>query len=179
MDRLQKKFEKEIVPALMGELGYKNILEVPRLQKVVLSVCHSEALTNIKVLDNAAKEVALITGQKPRVTKSKKSIANFKLRKGVPLGCSVTLRRQKMYEFVDRLFNVALPRVRDFRGVSPKAFDGHGNYTLGIKEQIIFPEIEFDKVDQFRGMNVTFVTTARTDAEGKAFLQKLGMPFRK
>ncbi|MFH1223926.1 MAG: 50S ribosomal protein L5 [Pseudomonadota bacterium] len=178
MTRLMEKYKKEVVPALKAQFKYKNVMEVPKLEKVVLNISTAEALTEPKVLDTIQKEVAAITGQKPVVTKAKKSIAGFKLREGQKLGVAVTLRRERMYEFVDRLFNIALPRVRDFRGLSPKAFDGKGNYTIGLKEQFVFPEINFDKVDKARGMNITIVTTAKTDDEGRALLGFMGMPFR-
>jgi len=176
--RLLEKYKKEVVPALKAEFKYKNIMQVPKIEKIVVNVSTSEALTEPKILDAAQKEIASITGQRPVITKAKKSIAGFKLREGQKLGVAVTLRREKMYEFMDRLINIALPRVRDFRGVSPKAFDGRGNYTIGLKEQIVFPEINFDKVDKPRGMNITIVTSAKTDAEGRSLLAKMGMPFR-
>jgi large subunit ribosomal protein L5 len=162
----------------MQSFGYKNIMQVPRLEKIVLNMGLGEAIHNIKLLDSAAEEMALISGQKPIITRAKKSIAAFKVREGMPIGCSVTLRRSKMYDFFSRLVNIALPRVRDFKGVSGKAFDGRGNYSLGIKEQIIFPEIDYDKIDKIKGMNVTVVTTAQNDKEGKELLKLLGMPFR-
>ena len=171
-------YRKQCLPALMKAGEYKNLLRVPRVEKVVLSSCPKEATQDIKILDRAAEELSMITGQKAVLTKAKKSISNFKLRKGMPIGCRVTLRRRLMYEFLNRLFNVVLPRMRDFRGVSGKCFDGRGNYTLGITEQIVFPEIEFDKIDKIRGMNVTIVTTARTDQEAKALLKQMGMPFK-
>lgn len=177
MERLKKKYQEEVVPAMMKEFGYKNPLQVPRLEKVTLNVGLSEALQNIKVLDVAAAEVMAITGQKPVITRAKKAIANFKLREGVPIGCMVTLRRERMYEFLDRLIHVALPRVRDFKGVSDRSFDRRGNYSLGLREQIIFPEIQADKVEKARGLTVSIVTTAKTDQEGKALLKYLGMPF--
>jgi large subunit ribosomal protein L5 len=178
MARLQERYDQEILPQLKKDFGYKNDLQVPRLVKVILNIGLGEAIQNIKVIDHATQEVGLIAGQKPVVTRAKKSISNFKLRTGMPIGCSVTLRRDRMYEFLDRLMNIALPRVRDFRGVSGKSFDGRGNYTLGIREQIIFPEINYDKIDKIRGMNITIVTTARTDEEAKALLKFMGMPFR-
>lgn len=178
MARLLEKYKKEIVPALKTEFKYKNIMQVPKLEKIVLNVSSAEALTDPKILETAQKEIATITGQKPVITKASKSIAGFKLREGQKLGVAVTLRREKMYEFLDRLISMALPRVRDFRGLSSKAFDGRGNYTLGLKEQIVFPEINFDKVDKTRGMNITIVTTAKTDEEGRALLRHLGLPFR-
>ncbi len=177
MAPLKKKYQEEVIPAMMKEFGYKNPLQVPRLEKVTLNVGLSEALQNIKVLDVAAAEVMAITGQKPVITRAKKAIANFKLREGVPIGCMVTLRRERMYEFLDRLIHVALPRVRDFKGVSDRSFDRRGNYSLGLREQIIFPEIQADKVEKARGLTVSIVTTAKTDQEGKALLKYLGMPF--
>lgn len=174
----ESHFRKTIVPALMKDRGYKNVLQVPRVEKVVVSSCLKEAAQDVKVLDRAVEELAGITGQKPVVTKAKKSIANFKLRKGMPIGCMVTLRRRLMYEFLNRLFNVVLPRMRDFRGVPGKGFDGRGNYTLGITEQIVFPEIEYDKIDKIRGMNITIVTTAESDADAKLLLKTMGMPFK-
>jgi large subunit ribosomal protein L5 len=163
---------------LVKELGFKNPFQVPRVKKVVVSSCLKEATQDAKVLERAAEELAQITGQRPVITRAKKSIANFKLRKGMPIGCAVTLRRRLMYEFLNRLFNVVLPRARDFRGVSGKSFDGRGSYTFGITEQIVFPEIEYDKIDKIRGMNITIVTTAKTDKEAKALLKTMGMPFR-
>lgn len=177
--RLRLKYSAEIRAALQKELGLDNIMAVPNLEKVVVNMGVGEATQNAKVLDPAVAELAQITGQKPVVTKAKKSIAAFKLREGMPIGCMVTLRRDRMYFFMDKLVNVVLPRVRDFRGVSEKAFDGRGNYTLGVKEQIIFPEIDYDKIDKVKGMNITIVTTARTDEEGKFLLKLLGMPFRR
>ena len=177
MERLKKKYQEEVIPAMMKEFGYKNALQVPRLEKITLNVGLGEAILNIKVLDAAAAEVMAITGQKPVITKAKKAIANFKLREGVPIGCMVTLRRERMYEFLDRLIHVALPRVRDFRGVSDRSFDRRGNYSLGLREQIIFPEIQADKVEKARGLSVSIVTTAKTDKEGKALLKYMGMPF--
>lgn len=178
MARLREKYLREVVPALMKEFSYRNPLQAPRLEKIVVNMGLGEAIQNIKVLDHAAEELALITGQKALVTRARKSISNFKLRTGMPIGCCVTLRGKRMYEFLDRLVNIALPRVRDFKGVSPKSFDGRGNYSLGIKEQIIFPEINYDKIDKVRGMNITIVTTARTDEEAKSLLRHLGVPFR-
>jgi len=178
MSDLKTKYIKEIVPELMSTFGYKNIMEVPKLDKVVLNMGLGEAITNTKILDSAAKEMALITGQKPVITHAKKSIAAFKLREGMPIGCMVTLRRDKMYDFLTRLINVALPRVRDFRGISGKAFDGRANYSLGVKEHIIFPEIEYDKIDKIKGLNITIVTTGKNDKEGKKLLSLIGMPFR-
>jgi len=175
--RLKKKYQDEIIPAMMKEFSYKNPLQVPRLEKIMVNVGLGEALLNIKALDSVAAEVTAITGQKPVITKAKKDIANFKLRKGAPIGCMVTLRRERMYEFLDRLIHVALPRVRDFKGVSDRSFDRHGNYSLGVQEQIIFPEIQLDNVEKTRGLTVSIVTTAKTDREGKALLKHLGMPF--
>ncbi len=178
MARLKEHYQTELIPKLMKEFNYKNSMQVPRMQKLLLSMGVGEAIQNIKVLDSALIELMTIAGQKAVTTKAKKSIANFKLRQGMPIGCMVTLRKDKMYEFFDRLVNVALPRVRDFRGVSGKSFDGRGNYSLGIKEQIIFPEIDYDKIDKIKGLNINIVTTAKTDEEGKALLKLLGMPFR-
>ncbi|MEK6613355.1 MAG: 50S ribosomal protein L5 [Candidatus Binatota bacterium] len=177
MERLKKKYQEEVIPAMIKEFGYKNPLQVPRLEKITLNVGLGEATQNIKVLDAAVAEVGAITGQKPVITRAKKAIANFKLREGVPIGCMVTLRRERMYEFLDRLIHVALPRVRDFRGVSDRSFDRRGNYSLGLREQIIFPEIQADKVEKARGLTVSIVTTAKTDKEGKALLKYMGMPF--
>ncbi len=179
MARLKELYQKELVPQLKKDLQLKNVTQVPRVEKVVVNMGLGEAIQNIKVLESAVEELALITGQKAVITKAKRSIASFKLREDMPIGCMVTLRRDKAYEFLDRLINVGLPRVRDFKGVSPKAFDGRGNYTLGIREQLIFPEIEFDKIDKVKGLNVTIVTSAQTDEEGRALLTSLGMPFRK
>jgi large subunit ribosomal protein L5 len=179
MNRLKERYQKEIVPALMKDLDLKNIMQVPRLQKVVVNIGMGEALDNPKAIDAAVADVTAITGQKPVVTKATKSIANFKLREGRLIGVKVTLRGEKMWSFVDRLVNIVLPRVRDFRGVSPEAFDGRGNYTLGLKEQLIFPEIEYDKIDKVRGLEITFVTNAPTDDQSYMFLEMLGMPFRK
>jgi large subunit ribosomal protein L5 len=167
-----------MVPQLMKDQNYGNIMEVPKLVKIVLNMGLGEAIQNVKILDSAAEELAAIAGQRPVITKAKKSIAGFKLRQGMPIGCSVTLRREKMYEFLDRLVSVSLPRVRDFKGISGKAFDGKGNYSMGVKEQLIFPEIDYDKVDKIKGLNITIVTTAKTDAEGKALLKLMGLPFR-
>jgi len=175
--RLQKKYQEEVVPAMMKEFGYKNFLQVPRLERVTLNMALSEAVQNVKVLDAAAAELMAITGQKPVITRAKKAIANFKLREGVPIGCMVTLRRDRMYEFLDRFIHAALPRVRDFKGIPGKSFDGRGNYSLGLRDQIIFPEIVADKVDKSRGLTVSIVTTAKTDEEGRALLKHLGMPF--
>ena len=178
MSRLKEKYKKEVVLAMMKEFGYKSIMAVPRLEKVVLNMGLGEAIYNIKVLDKGVEELSLISGQKPVITKARKSIAGFKLRENMPIGCMVTLRRERMYEFLDKLFNVALPRVRDFRGLSEKIFDGRANCTIGIKEHIIFPEIDYDKIDKIKGLNITIVTTAGTDVEGHFFLRLLGMPFR-
>jgi len=179
MARLKAMYQTELVPQLMKDLQLKNVMEVPRVEKVVINMGLGEAIQNIKVLESAVDELSRLTGQKAVITKAKKSIATFKLREGMPIGCMVTLRRDRAFEFLDRLINIALPRVRDFKGVSPRAFDGRGNYTLGIREQIIFPEIDLDKIDKVKGLNVTIVTTAKTDEEGRALLRGLGMPFRK
>ena len=179
MNRLKERYQKEIVPALIKQLNYTNIMQVPHLQKVVVNIGMGEALDNPKAIDAAVADITAITGQKPVVTKATKSIANFKLREGRLIGVKVTLRGEKMWSFVDRLVNIVLPRVRDFRGVSADAFDGRGNYTLGLKEQLIFPEIEYDKIDKIRGMEITFVTTAPTDDQASVLLEMLGMPFRK
>jgi large subunit ribosomal protein L5 len=176
--RLREKYKKEVVPALMKQFGYTNLMQVPRLKTIVLNMGLGEAVANPKLIDAAVTEVTAITGQKPVVTRAKKSIATFKLRENMPIGVKVTLRRERMWEFLDRLVTLALPRVRDFRGTNPKGFDGAGNYTLGLKEQIVFPEIDFDKVEKIKGMNITFVTTAGTDEEAKHLLGSLGMPFR-
>ncbi len=178
MARLQDQYKAEIVPKLKEKFGYRNVMQVPRLSKVVVNMGLGDAIENVKVIETAAAEIAIITGQKPVVTKARKSIANFKLREGVPIGVMVTLRRDRMYHFLDKLIAIALPRVRDFKGVSPRGFDGRGNYTLGIKEQIMFPEVNYDKIDKIRGMNITIVTTARTDEEGLELLRLMGMPFR-
>jgi large subunit ribosomal protein L5 len=178
MSNLKTQHTNEIVPRLMDRFGYKNVMQVPKLTKIVLNMGLGEAIQNIKVLDSAVQELSSITGQKPVVTRARKSIAAFKLRAGMPIGCRVTLRGVRMYDFFTRLVNIALPRVRDFRGVSPKGFDGRGNYSLGIKEHIIFPEIDYDKIDKIKGLNVTIVTSAETDEGGKALLQLMGMPFR-
>lgn len=175
---LREKYEKEVIPQLMRRFGYKNIMQVPKLERIVINMGLGEAIQNIKILDSAVEEIALITGQRPVITKARKSIAQFKLRKGMPIGCMVTLRKNRMYEFFNRLMNIALPRVRDFRGISGKSFDGRGNYALGIREQLTFPEIDYDKVDKVKGMNIIIVTTAKTDEEGKELLKLLGMPFR-
>jgi len=178
MSRLKDIYSSEIVPKLRNDYSYKSCMEVPQIKKIVVNMGLGEAIQNVKILDSATTEIGLITGQKSVITKAKKSIAIFKLREGMPIGCMVTLRRDRMYEFLDRLINVSLARVRDFKGVSGKAFDGKGNYTLGIKDQLIFPEINYDNVDKIKGMNITIVTSAKTDEEGKALLKYLGMPFR-
>lgn len=175
---LKNKYMTEVTGGMLDEFKYQNKMEIPKMVKIVINAGLGEAIQNHKILETAAEEIALITGQKPVITRAKKSIAGFKLRQGMPIGCRVTLRGRKMYEFLDRLLNVALPRVRDFRGVSPKCFDGRGNYTLGIKDQIIFPEIDFDKVERVSGFSITFVTTAKSDEEGRSLLKRLGMPFR-
>jgi large subunit ribosomal protein L5 len=174
----EKFYREKCIPGLVQERGYKNLQQVPKVEEVVISSCLKEATQDGKVIERSVEEIATITGQKPVVTRAKKSIANFKLRKGMPIGCAVTLRKYNMYEFLNRLFNVVLPRFRDFRGVSPKGFDGRGNYTLGVREQIVFPEINYDKIDRVRGMNITIVTTARTDDEARLLLKHMGMPFR-
>jgi len=176
--RLRERYTKEVVPALMKRFGYKNLMQVPRLRSIVLNMGLGEAVTNPKLIESAVTEMTAIAGQKPVVTRAKKAIATFKLREGMPIGVKVTLRRERMWEFFDRLVNLGLPRVRDFRGTNPRGFDGAGNYTLGLKEQIVFPEIDFDKVEKIKGMNVTFITTAETDQEAKELLANLGMPFR-
>jgi len=177
LTRLEDKYNSEVVPALMEKFGYKNIMEVPKLEKIVINMGVGEAKDNQKVLESAVADMTIIAGQKPIITRAKKSIANFKLRENMPIGCKVTLRKNKMYEFADKLMNIALPRVRDFRGISDKSFDGRGNYSLGVKEQLIFPEIEYDKIDKIRGMDIIFVTTAKTDEEARELLRFLGMPF--
>ncbi|MGE5820385.1 MAG: 50S ribosomal protein L5 [Deltaproteobacteria bacterium] len=177
MARLKQKYQDEVIPAMMQEFSYKNAMQVPRLEKITVNVGLGEATQNIKALDTTVAEITAITGQKPVVTRAKKAIANFKLREGVPIGCMVTLRRDRMYEFLDRLIHVALPRVRDFKGISDRSFDGRGNYSLGLREQIIFPEIQVDKVEKTRGMTVSMITTAKTDQEGRRLLKLLGMPF--
>ncbi len=179
MSRLKELYSNEIMDAMKNKFGYKNVMQIPKLEKIVINMGVGEARENAKVLDAAVKDLETITGQKAVVTRAKKSVANFKLREGMPIGCKVTLRGEKMYEFTDRLVNLALPRVRDFRGVNPDAFDGRGNYALGIKEQLIFPEIEYDKVDKVRGMDIIFVTTAQTDEEARELLTLFGMPFKK
>ena len=179
MSRLKEQYKNEIVDAMIKKFGYKNVMQVPKIAKIVINMGVGEAKENAKVLESAVKDLTTIAGQKPVITKAKKSVANFKLREGMSIGCKVTLRGDKMYEFADRLINLALPRVRDFRGVSADSFDGRGNYALGIKEQIIFPEIEYDKVDKVRGMDIIFVTTANTDEEARELLRLFGMPFQK
>lgn len=178
MSSLKQYYHTEVVPKLAETFQYKNVMQVPKLDKVVLNMGLGEAIHNIKILDSAVEELGIISGQKPVVTRAKRSIAAFKLREGMPVGCSVTLRRNRMYDFYNKLVNITLARVRDFRGLSVKAFDGHGNYTLGIREHIIFPEIDYDKIDKIKGLNITIVTTARTDDEGRELLKQLGMPFR-
>jgi large subunit ribosomal protein L5 len=178
MPRLKDKYRNDVVPAMLKKFGYKNIMQVPRLEKVVVSMGVGEAIQNSKAIDFAVNDLMTITGQKPVTTKAKKSIAAFKLRAGMTIGAKVTLRGERMYEFVDKFFNIALPRVRDFRGISPKSFDGRGNYSIGIREQLIFPEIEYDKIDKIRGMDIIFVTTAKTDEEARELLGLMGMPFR-
>lgn len=178
MSQMKEYYEKEIVPAMIDTFKYSNIMQVPKLEKIVLNIGMGEAIQNIKVLDSAVEELTAVAGQRPVITRAKKSIAAFKLRTGMPIGCMVTLRKQRMFDFLNKLVNIALPRVRDFRGVSGNAMDGRGNYSLGIKEQIIFPEIDYDKIDKIKGMNITIVTTAKTDEEGKELLKKLGMPFK-
>ena len=179
MTRLKEKYAKEVIPALTKEFGYKNVMAIPKIEKVVVNMGLGEATGNAKIVDTGADELGRVTGQKPVVTRAKKSIAQFKVRKGMPIGTMVTLRGQRMWDFLDRLMAVALPRVRDFRGVSPRGFDGRGNYTLGLKDQLLFPEIDYMKVDKARGMNVSVVTTAKTDEEARKLLQFIGMPFRK
>lgn len=178
MAKLKEIYQEKVVPALMKRFNYKNKMEVPKLEKIVINMGLGEAIQNIKILDSAVQEISQITAQKPVITKAKKSIAQFKLRTGMPIGCMVTLRKERMYEFFNRLVNVTLPRVRDFKGLSGKSFDGRGNYALGIREQLIFPEIHYDKIDKIKGMNIVIVTTAKTDEEGKELLKLLGMPFR-
>ena len=179
MSRLKEQYQNEIIDAMIKKFGYKNIMEVPKLDKVVINMGVGEAKDNAKLLDAAIADMEKITGQKAVVCKAKKSVANFKIREGMPIGCKVTLRGEKMYEFVDRLINLALPRVRDFRGINPNGFDGRGNYNMGVKEQLIFPEIEYDKIDKVRGMDITFVTTAKTDEESRELLTLMGAPFAK
>ena len=176
--RLRKKYKAEIVPQLMKDFSFKNVMQVPKLERIVINMGLGEAVQNAKLIESASEELKAITGRKPIVTRAKKSIATFKLREGMPIGVMVTLRGEQMYDFLDRLVSIALPRTRDFKGISPKSFDGRGNYTLGIREQIVFPEINYDKIDRIKGMNVTLVTTAETDEQGRALLKSLGMPFR-
>ena len=178
MAKLKEIYQERVIPALMKRFSYKNRMEVPKLEKIVINMGLGEAIQNIKILDSAVQEMSQLTGQKPVITKAKKSIAQFKLRTGMPIGCMVTLRKERMYEFFNRLVNVSLPRVRDFKGLSGKSFDGRGNYALGIREQLIFPEIHYDKIDKLKGMNIVIATTAKTDEEGKELLKLLGMPFR-
>jgi large subunit ribosomal protein L5 len=179
MNRLETKYRKELVPALMKQLGKENVMQVPRLEKIVISVCTSEAVQNSKILNSVVEEISSITGQKAVITRAKKAISNFKLREGLAIGVRVTLRKERMWAFLDRLETLALPRVRDFRGLPSKGFDGRGNYNMGLKEQIVFPEINYDRVEKVRGMNITICTTAENDADGRALLEALGMPFRK
>lgn len=178
MSRLKERYIKEIIPAMSKEYGYKNVMAIPKLEKIVINIGLGEAIQNSKLLDNAADELGQIAGQRPVITRAKKSIASFKLRKGMPIGCSVTLRGKRMFEFLDRLVNTALPRVRDFRGLSTKSFDGRGNYTLGLRDQLIFPEIDYSRVSKIKGMNICVVTTAKTDDEARTLLRLFGMPFR-
>ena len=178
MDRLQEKYQKEVVPALTEKFGYKNVMQLPKIEKIIINMGVGEAVGNPKALDSAVSDLTIISGQKPLLTRAKKSLAAWKLRAGMPIGCKVTLRGVRMYQFLDKFMNVALPRVRDFRGVSDKAFDGRGNYAVGLKEQLIFPEIEYDKIDKIRGMNIVIVTTAKTDEEARELLKLMGMPFK-
>ncbi len=178
MAKFKEIYQQKVVPAMMKQFNYRNVMQVPKLEKIVVNMGLGEAIQNIKILDSAVQELTAITGQKPVITKAKKSIAQFKLRKGMPIGCMVTLRQERMYEFFNRLVNTALPRVRDFKGISGKSFDGRGNYALGIREQLVFPEIHYDKIDKVKGMNIVIATTAKTDEEGKELLRLLGMPFR-
>ncbi len=178
MDRLQEKYQKEVVPALTEKFGYKNVMQLPKVEKVIINMGVGEAVGNPKALDAAVSDLTIISGQKPLLTRAKKSLAAWKLREGMPIGCKVTLRGERMYQFLDKFMNVALPRVRDFRGVSGTAFDGRGNYAVGLKEQLIFPEIEYDKIDKIRGMNIVIVTTAQTDEEARELLKLMGMPFK-
>jgi large subunit ribosomal protein L5 len=179
MTRIEEKFKKETAPALIKRFGYKNVMQVPRLEKIVINVGMGDAIQNAKLMDAVSADLSAITGQKPVIRRATKAISNFKLRAGLPIGCMITLRKARMYEFFDRLVNVAIPRIRDFRGISPNSFDGRGNYNLGLVEQIIFPEIDYDKVEKIKGMNITIVTSARTDEEGFELLKGLGMPFRR
>lgn len=177
MSRMQEKYKSEVAPALMAKFGYKSVMQIPKLEKIVINIGMSDAKENPKVIEAAMNDLSLITGQKPVITKARKSVANFKLREGMNIGCKVTLRAEKMYEFLDRLFSIALPRVRDFKGINPNSFDGRGNYSLGIKEQLIFPEIDYDKIDKIRGMDIIMVTTAKTDEEARELLSLMGAPF--
>ena len=177
MSRMQEKYKSEVAPALMEKFGYKSPMQIPKLEKIVVNIGMSDAKENPKVIESAMNDLSLITGQKPVVTKARKSVANFKLREGMNIGCKVTLRADKMYDFIDRLFSVALPRVRDFKGINPNSFDGRGNYSLGVKEQLIFPEIDYDKIDKIRGMDIIIVTTAKTDEEARELLSLMGAPF--
>lgn len=179
MNEMLKRYKEEIIPAMVQKFSYKNVMQVPRMEKIVVNMGLGEALQNARILDTSVEELGIITGQRPVLTRARKSIANFKLREGNPIGCRVTLRKQRMYDFAYRLLNVALPRVRDFKGVSPKGFDGRGNFTIGIREQLIFPEINYDNVEKIKGMNITFVTSAKTDEEARELLTLLGVPFRK
>jgi large subunit ribosomal protein L5 len=179
MNEMQKRYKEEVVPAMVKTFNYKNVMQVPRMEKIVVNMGLGEALQNARILDTSMEELGIITGQKPVLTRARKSIANFKLREGNPIGCRVTLRKQKMYDFAYRLLNIALPRVRDFKGISPKGFDGRGNFTIGVREQLVFPEINYDKVEKIKGMNITFVTSAKTDEEARELLGLLGVPFRK
>lgn len=179
MENLRAKYNEEVAPALMKQFGYKSVMQIPKIEKVVVNIGCGEARENVKILDNVVSDLATITGQKPMITKARKSIANFKLREDMPIGAKVTLRGAKMWEFLDRLFNVALPRVRDFHGINPNSFDGRGNYAMGIKEQLIFPEIDYDKVDKIRGMDIVITTTAKTDEEAHALLEQVGAPFER
>ena len=179
MNEMQRRYREDIIPAMMKTFSYKNVMQVPRMEKIVVNMGLGEALNNARILDTSMEELGTITGQKPVLTRARKSIANFKLREGNPIGCCVTLRKQKMYDFAYRFLNVALPRVRDFKGVSPRGFDGRGNLTIGVREQLIFPEINYDKVEKIKGMNITFVTSAKTDEEARELLSLLGVPFRK
>jgi len=178
MARLKDHYKSEVVPAMMKQFGYRNTMQVPRLEKIIVNMGLGEAIQNVKILESASAEIGALTGQKPVITKARKSIATFKLRKGMSVGCMVTLRKERMYEFFDRLVNVAIPRIRDFRGIPPSSFDGRGNFAMGIKEQFIFPEVDYDKTDKVKGMNVVIVTTARTDEEARHLLKLMGMPFR-
>jgi large subunit ribosomal protein L5 len=179
MNEMQKRYREDVIPAMMKTFDYKNVMQVPRMEKIVVNMGLGEAINNARILDTSLEELGIITGQKPVLTRARKSIANFKLREGNPIGCCVTLRKQKMYDFAYRFLNIALPRVRDFKGISPKGFDGRGNLTIGVREQLIFPEINYDNVEKIKGMNITFVTTAKSDEEARELLSLLGVPFRK